>query len=85
MSGILPGTSDTEPLVSVVIPTHQRRASVDRALRALSRQALAPDEYEVIVDRLDRTKDRREGSVGIILVGAINAMKQQWKQVVRCL
>src|SRR4051812_8618211 len=35
--------------ISVVIPTYQRRASVQRALRALSRQTLQPEYYEVIV------------------------------------
>jgi len=39
----------TEPLVSVVIPTYQRRASVQRLLVALARQTLASAEYEVIV------------------------------------
>jgi GT2 family glycosyltransferase len=37
------------PRVSVVMPTYGRRASVERALRALSRQTLHPDQYEVIV------------------------------------
>ena len=35
--------------MSVVIPTYQRRASVERALRALARQTLPVDEYEVIL------------------------------------
>jgi len=39
----------TEPLVSVVIPTYQRCASVRRLLTALSRQTVAAAEYEVIV------------------------------------
>jgi GT2 family glycosyltransferase len=38
-----------EPRITVVIPTHQRRASVERTLAALSTQTLLPDEYEVIV------------------------------------
>ncbi len=38
-----------KPQVSVVIPTFQRRASVERLLRAMSRQSLPPDRYEVIV------------------------------------
>jgi len=37
------------PLASVVIPTHNRRASVCRALEALARQTCAPDRFEVIV------------------------------------
>ncbi len=40
---------NTTPYLSVVIPTYRRRAAVERALRALARQTLAPDEYEVIV------------------------------------
>jgi GT2 family glycosyltransferase len=43
-------------LLSVVIPTYQRCASVQRALLALSRQSLAPDEYEVIVS-IDGSQD----------------------------
>ena len=39
----------TSPRVSVVIPTYQRRTSAERALRALARQTLPVDEYEVIL------------------------------------
>jgi len=39
----------TSPGVSIVIPTYQRCASVLRALRALERQTVPADEYEVIV------------------------------------
>ncbi len=39
----------TEPLVSLVIPTYQRCASVERLLHALNHQSLAADKYEVIV------------------------------------
>jgi GT2 family glycosyltransferase len=35
--------------ISVVIPTYQRRASVERALRALAQQTMRPIKYEVIV------------------------------------
>jgi GT2 family glycosyltransferase len=37
------------PILSVVIPTYQRRASVEQALTALREQTLAPEQYEVIV------------------------------------
>lgn len=37
------------PGISVVIPTYQRRASVQRTLEALAHQTLAATEYEVIV------------------------------------
>lgn len=36
------------PLLSVVIPTHQRRASLQRTLASLRTQTLPADEYEVI-------------------------------------
>ncbi len=39
----------SSPRVSVVIPTYQRRASVQRLLEALGQQTLAPDEYEALV------------------------------------
>ena len=42
--------------VSVVIPTYQRSASVERALRALSRQTLPARDYEVIVS-IDGSSD----------------------------
>lgn len=42
--------------VTVVIPTYQRCASVQRALQALSRQTLSPDEYEVVVS-IDGSQD----------------------------
>jgi GT2 family glycosyltransferase len=37
------------PTISVVIPTYQRRASLLRALAALSSQTVPPAEYEVVV------------------------------------
>ena len=46
--------------VSVIVPTHQRRASLDRALRALRTQSLPPDEYEVIVAIDGSTDGTRE-------------------------
>jgi GT2 family glycosyltransferase len=42
--------------ISVVIPTFQRRASVERTLRALARQTLPADQYEVIVS-IDGSED----------------------------
>lgn len=38
-----------EPLVSVVIPTHQRREALRQALRSLERQTAEPASYEVVV------------------------------------
>jgi len=38
-----------EPLVSLVIPTYQRCASVERLLQALSQQSLLPEKFEVII------------------------------------
>src|SRR5581483_11779443 len=37
------------PQVSVIVPTYQRRESVQRALTALCRQTLPPEAFEVIV------------------------------------
>jgi GT2 family glycosyltransferase len=42
------GLSPT-PDISVIVPTRERRASLERALRALARQGLAPDRFEVVV------------------------------------
>jgi GT2 family glycosyltransferase len=49
-------TSDSAPYLSVIIPTYQRRDSVERALRALARQTLAVERYEVIVS-IDGSED----------------------------
>lgn len=48
------------PRVSVVIPTRQRRDSVARAIRALSRQTVSAGEYEVIVAIDGSTDGTRE-------------------------
>jgi GT2 family glycosyltransferase len=42
-------TDGGRPVVSVVIPTHQRREMLRRALEALTRQDLDPASFEVIV------------------------------------
>ena len=42
--------------ISVVVPTYQRCASVERLLHALARQTLGPDEYDVIV-AIDGSED----------------------------
>jgi GT2 family glycosyltransferase len=44
------------PYVSVIIPTYNRRDSVERALRALAHQTLSPETYEVIVS-IDGSQD----------------------------
>jgi GT2 family glycosyltransferase len=49
-------TTSHAPLISVVIPTHQRRASVLRALEALTRQDLPDDVFEVVVS-IDGSED----------------------------
>ncbi|HET9591882.1 MAG TPA: glycosyltransferase [Solirubrobacterales bacterium] len=38
-----------DPIVSVLIPTHQRRAALRAALESLRRQSAAPESYEVVV------------------------------------
>jgi len=48
------------PYVSVIIPTYNRRDSVERALRALVHQTLAPETYEVIVSIDGSQDDTRE-------------------------
>ncbi len=47
---------NTKPQLSVVIPTYNRRASLERALRALAQQTLAPETFEVIV-AIDGSQD----------------------------
>src|SRR3954452_23505252 len=37
------------PLLSVVVPTYNRRAGLERLLRALGEQTLPPDQFEVVV------------------------------------
>jgi GT2 family glycosyltransferase len=64
------------PRVSVVIPTHERRASVERVLRSLADQSLPPDEYEVVVAIDGSTDGTRE------LVDALRvpfALRSTWK------
>jgi len=48
------------PYVSVIIPTYNRCDSVERALRALVHQTLAPETYEVIVSIDGSQDDTRE-------------------------
>lgn len=48
-----------EPAISVIIPTHQRREPLLRALRSLSQQTLAADSYEVVV-AVDGSSDGTE-------------------------
>lgn len=38
-----------QPTLSVIIPTYNRRIILEKALRALARQTVAPEQYEVIV------------------------------------
>jgi GT2 family glycosyltransferase len=50
------------PLISVVIPTYQRRASVIRALESLTRQDLPNEAFEVIVS-IDGSQDGTRESI----------------------
>lgn len=52
--------TEARPLVSVVIPTHQRCEEVGRALRSLFGQTVPPDRYEVIVSIDGSTDGTRE-------------------------
>jgi GT2 family glycosyltransferase len=54
--------ADPTPAVSVVIPTHQRREALRRALLALSNQTAAAESYEVIVS-IDGSSDGSEAMV----------------------
>ncbi len=47
---------NTAPYLSIIIPTYQRCDSVERELRALARQSLAPETFEVIVS-IDGSQD----------------------------
>ncbi len=51
-----------EPLVSVVIPTHQRRESLRRALASLASQTAAAGTYEVVVS-VDGSTDGTEAMI----------------------
>lgn len=43
------GTPDTVPLVTVVVPTHDRYESLERLVRALETQTMAPGSFEVVI------------------------------------
>ncbi|MGH9533598.1 MAG: glycosyltransferase [Terriglobales bacterium] len=43
------GRPGLEPAISVIIPTYNRRATLEKCLAALSAQTLAPDRFEVVV------------------------------------
>ena len=58
----------TTPAVSVVIPTYQRRESVQRAIEALAGQTLAPDAYEVVVS-IDGSDDGTREMLEALRVG----------------
>jgi len=47
---------NSKPRLSVVIPTYQRRASVERVLGALARQSVPPAEFEVVIS-IDGSED----------------------------
>lgn len=68
--------STRAPRVSVVIPTHQRRASVERVLGSLTSQSLPPDEYEVVVS-IDGSTDGTRELVDAMRLGF--ALRSIWK------
>lgn len=52
----------TQPLVSVVVPTHNRRAAVLRCLKSLAEQTVSRDLFEVVVVA-DSCRDDTESAV----------------------
>ncbi len=67
---------DGTPDLSVIIPTYQRRASVERVLTALTRQTLAADAYEVIVVMDGSTDGTRELVAGFPAPYAVRGVWQ---------
>ena len=66
--------SDGAYRISVVIPTYQRCASLQRVLSVLARQTLAPDDYEVIVS-IDGSQDgTREMIAALSMPYALHAL-----------
>ncbi|WP_060949733.1 glycosyltransferase [Streptomyces hygroscopicus] len=45
----MPGATSDVPLLSIVIPTYNRAALLDRTLSTLARQTAAPETFEVVV------------------------------------
>ncbi|MGW7621679.1 glycosyltransferase [Streptomyces antimycoticus] len=45
----MPGATSDVPLLSIVIPTYNRAALLDRTLSTLARQTSAPENFEVVV------------------------------------
>jgi GT2 family glycosyltransferase len=64
------------PLVSVIIPTYERCASLRRALEALSQQTLAPEAFEVVV-AIDGSHDHTEAMVAAF--DARHALRALWQ------
>lgn len=56
----MPSTTSDVPLLSIVIPTYNRAALLDRTLSTLARQTSAPENFEVVVSddgSTDTTRD----------------------------
>ncbi|MGW0514526.1 glycosyltransferase [Streptomyces olivaceoviridis] len=56
----MPGATSHVPLLSIVIPTYNRDALLDRTLGTLARQTTAPEDFEVVVSddgSTDTTRD----------------------------
>lgn len=61
---------------SVVIPTYQRKGAVLRALDALARQSIAPDEYEVLVVVDGSDDGTRESAEALTVPYALRVLTQ---------
>ncbi|MFI2378326.1 glycosyltransferase [Streptomyces sp. NPDC018964] len=56
----MPGVTSNVPLLSIIIPTYNRAALLDRTLGTLARQTSAPENFEVVVSddgSTDTTRD----------------------------
>jgi GT2 family glycosyltransferase len=66
----------TDSLVSVVVPTYNRRESLDRLLRALAQQTLPPERFEVVVVDDGSTDGTAELARSLTLPYALRVLRQ---------
>jgi glycosyltransferase involved in cell wall biosynthesis len=66
-----------DPAVTVIIPSHQRRAELERALLSLSRQTAPPGSYEVVVAVDDSTDGTGEMLAGFDAPFELHAVESE--------